>query len=366
MSNRVTVPVQLADHSYEILIGGGLLVEAGQILAERFPGRSVRVVTDSTVATHHLAKLVSSLAAAGYQVPDPMIVPAGESSKSFTQYASLCEGLLATRLDRQTLLIALGGGVIGDLAGFAAASLLRGLDFVQIPTTLLAQVDSSVGGKTGINAAAGKNLVGAFHQPLLVLADSDTLATLPRRELLAGYAEVLKYGLIGDAGFFSRLDKIGPALLAGEQAAQIEAVAYSCRAKAAVVARDPLEKGERALLNFGHTFGHALESLLHYDGRLLHGEGVAIGMILALDLSVRLGLCAAEDLARVRAHYAKTGLPSKIDPAWELTTEAIISAMQTDKKTKDGKLRFILARKISETFVADDIPATMLNATISG
>ena len=281
----------------------------------QFPGRTFRIVTDAAVAAHYLAPLQQALGKTGLQSRQPVILPSGEATKSFARFEAVCEALLASKIDRRTMLIALGGGVIGDLAGFVAASLLRGLDFIQMPTTLLAQVDSSVGGKTGINTQAGKNLVGAFHQPRLVLADLDSLATLPRREMLAGYAEVIKYGLIIDAPFFAALEKNGPALLAGDQAAQLTAVQRSCALKAAIVGRDPHEHGERALLNLGHTFGHALEALLGYDGRLLHGEGVAIGMILALDLSVRLGLCPADELARVRAHYAAVGLPGAIDPA---------------------------------------------------
>jgi 3-dehydroquinate synthase len=353
--NEVTVPVVLDTGSYDIRIGTRLIDRAGNVLAAQFPGRSCRIVTDEVVAGHYLQALQQSLGTAGLQSGEAVVLPSGEATKSFRHYEAVCENLLASRIDRQTVLIALGGGVIGDLTGFVAATLLRGLDFVQLPTTLLAQVDSSVGGKTGINTKAGKNLAGAFHQPKLVLADLDTLATLPARELRAGYAEVVKHGVALDAEFFAVLEKNGPALLAGDKAAQLYAVQRSCELKAGVVARDPHEHGERALLNFGHTFGHALEALLGYDGRLLHGEGVAIGMILALDLSVQLGLCPQDDLARAKAHYAATGLPLAIDPAWGLTPDAIIAAMATDKKAKNGQLRFILSRGIGEAFVAEGV-----------
>ena len=354
--NEVTVPVVLDTGSYDIRIGAGLIGRIGGILAAQFPGRSFRIVTDEVVAGHYLQALQHSLGTVGLPCAEAVSLPSGEATKSFGHYEAVCEKLLTSHIDRQTVLIALGGGVIGDLTGFVAATLLRGLDFVQLPTTLLAQVDSSVGGKTGINTAAGKNLVGAFHQPQLVLADLDTLATMPPRELRAGYAEVVKHGLALDAGFFAALETSGAALLAGDSAAQLHAVQRSCELKAGIVAHDPFEQGDRALLNFGHTFGHALEALLGYDGRLLHGEGVAIGMILALELSVRLGLCPTEDLARVKAHYAATGLPAAIDPAWELTSAAMIAAMATDKKAKNGQLRFILSRGIGQTFVATDVP----------
>ncbi|MDP6873322.1 MAG: 3-dehydroquinate synthase, partial [Alphaproteobacteria bacterium] len=288
---------------------------------------------------------------------DAIIVPAGEGSKNFTQLQSLLDRLLELQVERRDTILALGGGVVGDLAGFAAAILRRGIDFIQLPTTLLAQVDSSVGGKTAINAAQGKNLIGAFYQPRLVLADVTTLTSLPARELRAGYGEVVKYGLIDDFEFFQWLEKNGADLLAGSGAAMRHAVAVSCRAKAAIVARDERESGDRALLNLGHTFAHALEAEAGYDGRLLHGEAVSVGMCMAFALSTRLGLCPSQDAERVRRHLSEMELPTGTDGLGlaALTAETMLGHMRQDKKVTDGQLTFILARGIGQAFVTRDV-----------
>ena len=298
MSAPQRLSVELGARSYDIVVGSGLLDAAGAYLAPVIRSRRVVVVTDARVAALHLPRFAASLAAAGI-AHQAIILPPGEATKDFAHFAGLCEDALALGIERATPIVALGGGVVGDLAGFAAASLLRGLDFVQVPTTLLAQVDSSVGGKTAIDTRHGKNLVGAFHQPVLVLADVAVLETLPRRELLAGYGEVVKYGLIRDRGFYEWLEAHAPALIAGDTAARQEAVLRSCAAKAAVVAADERESGERALLNFGHTFAHALETETGYGAALLHGEAVALGMRLAFDFSVRLGYCPKAAAERV-------------------------------------------------------------------
>ncbi|HVM81692.1 MAG TPA: 3-dehydroquinate synthase [Stellaceae bacterium] len=351
------VEVALDRRRYGIHIGSALLARAGTLVAPLAKGRRVVVVTDETVARLHLPALARSLEAAGIAHAD-LTVPAGEASKDFAHYADLCERILALGIERGTLILALGGGVVGDLAGFVAASLLRGIDYVQIPTTLLAQVDSSVGGKTAINAAHGKNLVGAFHQPVLVIADVATLATLPKRELLAGYAEVVKYGLIRDRGFFEWLEREGAALCAGDAAALTRAVRESCRHKAAVVAADERETGERALLNFGHTFGHALEAETGFGPDLLHGEAVAAGMALAFEFSRKLGHTTAQSSERVRRHLASVGLPASLHDLANrrFDPERLLAHMRHDKKVRDGKLTFILARDIGDTFIARDVP----------
>jgi 3-dehydroquinate synthase len=357
MSKARVVRVELGARGYDIHIGAGLIARAGAHLAPLAQGRRVVVVTDQTVATAHLPALERSLDSAG--IPHAAVVlPPGEGTKDFTHFAGLCEEILALSIERRTLLVALGGGVVGDLAGFAAASLLRGLAYVQVPTTLLAQVDSSVGGKTAINSAHGKNLVGAFHQPVLVLADVSALATLPRRELLAGYAEVAKYGLIRDRGFFEWLERDGPKLLVGDSAALIRAVAESCTHKAAVVAADERESGERQLLNFGHTFAHALEAETGFGPDLLHGEAVAAGMALAFDFSVRLGHATAQTLHRVRRHLAGAGLPTGLGAVAgkRLDPDRLLQHMRRDKKVSDGRLTFILAREIGDAFIARDVP----------
>lgn len=350
------VPVDLGARSYEIRIGSGLLDAAGPDLARRFPGARYAIVTDATVAEHHLERLAAGLTDAGLGFSSIVVTP-GEGSKSFGVFESVVDGVLSARLERGDLLIALGGGVIGDLVGFVAGVVRRGMRFVQIPTTLLAQVDSSVGGKTGINTRHGKNLVGVFHQPSLVLADTDALDTLPIRDFRAGYAEVAKYGLIDDADFFTWLEANWRDVFAGGDA-RIHAVATSCRAKAHVVKIDETEQGPRALLNLGHTFGHALEAVTGYDGaRLVHGEAVSIGMVLAHDFSVRMNLCSPDDAARAKAHLDAVGLPTRLDqiPGGVGTADDLMAAIFQDKKVKRGRLTFILTRGIGQAFIADDV-----------
>ena len=355
--HRDTVSVELGARAYEVRIGSGLLAGAGEEIAPLLGRRRVAVLTDETVARHHLASLEAGLDRAGIAM-SALALPPGEGTKGWAQLAHAVEWLLAQGVERNDLVVLLGGGVIGDLGGFAAAILRRGVGFVQIPTTLLAQVDSSVGGKTGINTAQGKNLVGAFHQPALVLADIDMLATLPRRDLLSGYGEVVKYALLGDADFFEWLETNGPALAAGDTAARQVAVRRSVEMKAAIVARDETEQGERALLNLGHTFAHALEAATGYSERLLHGEAVAIGCALALDLSQRLGLCPQEVPGRLRAHLRAMGMkadPGDI-PGPLPDADALLGLMAQDKKVRDGRIRFVLARDIGAAFVAEDVP----------
>jgi 3-dehydroquinate synthase len=352
-----TVAVALGDRAYDVLIGPGLIGEAGELIAGRFKGRC-GIVTDEHVAAHHLAGLEASLKAIGRH-KGTVVLPPGEGTKGFASLARLSEALLEMGLERGDLVVALGGGVIGDLAGFAAAVLRRGVRFVQIPTSLLAQVDSSVGGKTGINTPQGKNLIGAFHQPSLVLADSDVLATLPDREMRAGYAEVVKYGLLGDKSFFHWLDENASAVLCREQGALIRAVETSVAMKAQIVARDETETGDRALLNLGHTFGHALEAFTGYSNRLLHGEGVAIGMCLAFRLSEHLNLCPPQTAARVAAHLDRVGLPTRISaiPGVQPDAATLVRLMGQDKKVQDGRLTFILVRQIGEAFITRDVDA---------
>jgi 3-dehydroquinate synthase len=357
MSEARAVRVELGARGYDIHIGTGLIASAGARLVSLAKGRRIVVVTDETVARLHLPALEQSFAGAGI-AHAAVVLPPGEATKDFAHFARLCEDILALGIERQTLLVALGGGVVGDIAGFAAACLLRGLAYAQIPTTLLAQVDSSVGGKTAIDSAHGKNLVGAFHQPVLVLADVSVLATLPRRELLAGYAEVVKYGLIRDRAFFEWLERDGPKLLAGDPAALIHAVAESCAQKAAVVAADERESGERQLLNFGHTFAHALEAETGFGPELLHGEAVAAGMALAFDFSVRLGHTTAQAAHRVRRHLAGAGLPTGLGAiaGKRPAPDRLLRHMRHDKKVRDGRLTFILAREIGDAFVVRDVP----------
>lgn len=360
---HVTIEVALGARSYPILIGPGLIETAGARLAALAPGAACAIVTDRNVATRHLARLSASLDAAGIRHAAIEIEP-GEGSKSYTVFAAVTDAVLGGRFERGDTVLALGGGVVGDLAGFVAASARRGMRLVQVPTSLLAQVDSSVGGKTGINSSHGKNLVGAFHQPSLVLADTDCLDTLPRREFRAGYAEMAKYGLIDDAPFFAWLEAHRAEVFGGGPA-RVEAIAASCRAKAAVVARDEHETGDRALLNLGHTFGHALERLTDYDGaRLVHGEGVAIGMSLAFRFSATQGLCRPDDAARVEAHLGAAGLPTRIlaIPGWDADGDAVLEAMFQDKKVVRGSLNLILARAIGESFIARGVDARAVKA----
>lgn len=352
-----TVRVNLDDRSYDILVGPGLISRAGELAAPLLRRRRVAIVTDAHVAQHHLDMLKASLDASGIR-HDTVILPPGEQTKCFSILESLMESLLQAGLERGDMLIAFGGGVIGDLTGFAASILKRGIDFIQIPTTLLSQVDSSVGGKTGINTPQGKNLVGTFYQPRLVLADTDVLKTLPMREFLAGYAEVVKYGLIADPDFFEWLESNLDALKAGDEAARIHAIETSCRWKAKIVAQDEREGGVRALLNLGHTFGHALEAATGFSSeRLVHGESVSIGMVLAFELSAQLGLCPGQDTVRMRRHLERAGLPTRLDEvAGGLPgPDELIELMGHDKKAVDGKLTFILARGIGDAFITQDV-----------
>lgn len=359
------VRVDLPGRDYDILIGPGLVAGAGAHLVPLLSRRRVAVITEERVAALHLPALAAALEAEGI-AHDALVLPAGEATKGWENLTRAVEWLLAGRFERGDLVVALGGGVIGDLAGFAAAITRRGMRFVQVPTTLLAQVDSSVGGKTGINAPQGKNLIGAFHQPSLVLADTALLATLPDRDFRAGYGEVMKYGLLGDEGFFAWLEAHGPRLR-GDGAALVQAVARSCAMKAGIVARDEYESGERALLNLGHTFGHALEAATGYSGRLLHGEGVALGCVLAFDLSARLGLCAQEDPSRLRAHLAAMGIATGLDAiSGDLPdAEGLIALMGQDKKVVAGQMRLILARGIGRAFVTAEVPPDALRALLA-
>ena len=360
------VRVDLGPRSYEVRIGPGLLRQAGAQLAPLLARPRVAVITEDNVAALHLQTLRAGLAAGGIETA-VLSLPPGEASKSWTQLQRVTDWLLAERIERGDLVLAFGGGVIGDLAGFAAAILRRGVRFVQIPTSLLAQVDSSVGGKTGINASAGKNLIGAFHQPSLVLADIDVLATLARRDFLSGYGEVVKYGLLGDAAFFAWLERHGPALAAGDGALRQEAVRRAVAMKAAIVARDETERGERALLNLGHTFCHALEAATGYGARLLHGEGVAIGCALAFELSSRLGLCSQEEPSRVRAHLRRMGMKADIAEIDGPLPDAdgLMALMAQDKKVTGGKMRYVLARGIGRAFLADDVDPAAVRALLA-
>ncbi|UMY18700.1 3-dehydroquinate synthase [Methylobacterium organophilum] len=363
MSGERTVHVPLdGGRDYDILIGRGILDEAGARV-KALGGRAAAIVTDETVAGLYAQRVRTSLEAAGLRAGIVCVAP-GEASKSYATFAQVCDGLLAERIERNDLVVALGGGVVGDLAGFAAAVLRRGVRFVQAPTTLLAQVDSSVGGKTGINAPLGKNLIGAFHQPRLVLADTATLDTLSSREMRAGYAEVVKYGLINEAAFFEWCEAHWPGIFAGGPERD-EAVAICCRAKAGVVVRDEREDGERALLNLGHTFAHALERLTGYESaRLVHGEAVGIGLALAFRFSARLGLCPGQDAGRVANHLALAGLPTRLQavPGGCGDAEALLDAMAQDKKVRDGRLTFILAHGIGRSFIAPGIEAADVRA----
>ena len=359
--------VALSSGGYDVLVGEGLLRRAGALLAPVLPQKRAVVVTDDTVAPLHLPALLAGLAETGIEARH-ITVPAGEASKSIETYAGIVDRLLEERVERRTSVIALGGGVVGDLAGFAAATTLRGLPFVQIPTTLLSQVDSSVGGKTGVNTARGKNLVGAFYQPRIVLADTTTLATLPLRELRAGYAETVKAGLIGDPGFFAWCEARGAAVIAGDPDAQAEAILRACAFKAAVVGADEREEQPndgRALLNLGHTFGHALEAEYGYSGGILHGEAVAIGIGLAFRLSARLGICDPADGARVAAHFEAVGLTAELAQLnRRFSAAGLIAHMQRDKKMRDGTLTFVLTRGIGQAFTARDVPPGEVTAVL--
>jgi 3-dehydroquinate synthase len=351
----ISVRVALGARAYEIVIGRGLIGQLGERIGTLRPGARAAIVTDETVARHHLAAAEAALGTAGIGTAR-IVVPEGEGAKSYATFETVCEAIIAARIERNDLVVALGGGVVGDLAGFAAACVRRGLDFVQVPTTLLAQVDSSVGGKTGINSRHGKNLIGAFHQPVLVIADTALLDSLPARQFRAGYAEVAKYGLLGDAAFFAWLEGNWQDVFAGGPARE-HAIAVCCRAKAGIVARDERESGERALLNLGHTFGHALEAAAGYSDRLLHGEAVALGTVLAFQFSARKGLIGESDAARAAAHLAAAGLPTHISdvPGGIPDVDALLDLIAQDKKVKRGTLTFILVRGIGQAFVANAV-----------
>ena len=361
-----TVHVPLGDRAYDVVIGQGLLAGAAELIAPLLHRPRVAIVTDETVAAAHLPALQAALAEGGI-ASTALRLPPGEATKAWPQFSRTVEWLLEQKVERRDIVIALGGGVIGDLVGFAAAVLRRGVRFVQIPTSLLAQVDSSVGGKTGINAPQGKNLIGSFHQPSLVLADIDVLDTLTPRDFLAGYGEVVKYGLLGDAEFFAWLENNGPQLAAGKADLRAYAVRRSVEMKAEIVVRDETEQGDRALLNLGHTFCHALEAATGYSDRLLHGEGVAIGCALAFELSSRLGLCSQEEPSRVRAHLKAMGMKTDLaDIPGNLPDAAgLLDLMGQDKKVIDGTLRFILAHGIGAAFVTSDVPRDKVLAVLA-
>lgn len=363
MTGAVRVP--LGDRSYDVVVGSGLLRRAGELVSPLLNRPFAAVVTDENVAPLHLEALAAGLAGEGVEHA-VLALPAGESTKSWQGLERTVEWLLESRVERRDAVIALGGGVIGDLAGFAAAILRRGVRLVQVPTSLLAQVDSSVGGKTGINSPSGKNLVGAFHQPSLVIADVATLRSMDRRHLLAGYAEVAKYGFIGDREFFEWLESRGRGIVEGDEEARSQAVRRSVKMKADIVAGDETEWGDRALLNFGHTFCHALEAATGYSERLLHGEGVSVGCALAFDLSAALDICSGQDAQRAKAHLAEIGLKTSISqiPGEIPDADGLIALMAQDKKVLDGRLRFILSKGIGSAFVADDVPQDALKSVL--
>jgi 3-dehydroquinate synthase len=358
-SDPITVDVALGERAYDIIIGRDVLQSLGKRIAALRPGARTAIVTDRTVAKHWLEPAEASLSAAGVAT-SRVVVEEGEGSKTYAGLEQVSEALIAAKIERNDLVVALGGGVVGDLAGFAAAILRRGVDFVQVPTSLLAQVDSSVGGKTGINSPRGKNLLGAFHQPVLVVADTAVLDTLSPRQFRAGYAEVAKYGVLGDEAFFAWLEASHADIFKGG-AAREHAIATACRAKAAIVARDERETGERALLNLGHTFGHALEAATGFSDRLFHGEGVAVGMVLAAELSAQLGMISESDATRVRHHLSEVGLPTGLQDIAGFAQEgladadALMALMAQDKKVKRGRLTFILLEAVGRAVIAPDV-----------
>lgn len=362
MQTSSLLTVGLGPRAYDIFVGRDLIASADRHFGELIADRHVIIITDTNVAPLHLAPLIGACQQSARRC-DSLSVAAGEASKSMSVLLALLEDILALGVDRDVVLIALGGGVVGDLAGFAAASLMRGVDFIQVPTSLLAQVDSSVGGKTGVNAQAGKNLIGAFHQPRAVLIDTATLDSLNARELRAGYAEIVKYGLLGDAAFFEWLEGHGSAVLERDPAALTHAIVTSCAAKARIVEADELETGQRALLNLGHTFGHAFEAVAGYDGTLLHGEAVAAGMGLAFDLAAEMELCSGQDSVRAKAHLRANGLAASVGelPVRETPTDQLIALMQRDKKVRKGEMRFVLPRGIGNSFVCDNVSTASLH-----
>jgi 3-dehydroquinate synthase len=360
-----TVNVGLGNRGYDIVIGRGVVASLAARIAALKPGARLAIVTDENVARLHLEAIERQLSAAG-MTTSRIVVPPGEGSKSFASFERVCDALIEARIERNDLIIALGGGVVGDLAGYAAASVRRGLDFVQVPTSLLAQVDSSVGGKTGINSRHGKNLVGAFHQPILVIADTALLDTLPRRDFCAGYAELAKFGLLGDAGFFAWLEANWQDLFDGGPARE-HAIAVACRGKAGVVARDERETGERALLNLGHTFGHAFEAAAGFSTKLLHGEAVSLGIACAFEFSSKLGLLPPADAERAIRHLAAVGLPTHIKdvPAVQTNADVLMALIAQDKKVRRGKLTFILLRGVGQAFVAPDVDPAEVRAFLA-
>ncbi len=366
MSLSISVP--LGERSYDIRIGSGLLQDSGRLIAgvTKNGANALPIITDENVAKLHYDTLAASLMASGFS-PTPIILPPGEQTKSFAQLEKLLERLLALEIERSGMIVAFGGGVIGDLAGFAAGILKRGIAFAQIPTTLLAQVDSSVGGKTAIDTAHGKNLVGVFHQPQIVIADISVLKTLPSSDFLSGYAEVAKYGLLGDAEFFGWLEEHAQQVLEGDEAAITHAVAHSCKMKADIVARDERESGERALLNLGHTFAHALEAALGYSSHLTHGEAVGLGCVLAFKLSAKLGHCTAQDAARVERHLAGVGFKTRISQIHgpRPAAEELLSHMRHDKKAQAGRMAFVLAKGIGKAFVAREIDEEVVKGILT-
>ena len=361
----IVVPVALAERTYDIAIGRGLVASLGARIKALRPGAKAAIVTDATVAKHHLAAAEAALKSAGIESMAVTVAP-GEGSKNFATFEKVSESIIASRIERGDLVVALGGGVIGDLAGYAAASVRRGLDFVQVPTTLLSQVDSSVGGKTGINSSHGKNLVGAFHQPILVIADTALLDTLPEREFRSGYAEVAKFGLLGDAAFFTWLEANWKEVFTGGPARE-QAIAVCCRGKASIVSRDERETGERALLNLGHTFGHALEADAGFSQRLVLGEAVALGCALAFEFSARKGLIGADVAKRASAHLAAVGLPTQLSQVQGGVpgVDALMDLIAQDKKVKRGKLTFILARGIGQAFIENDVDSAQVRAFLT-
>ena len=364
MIETQTVPIDLttASRHYDIVVGENILAKAGTYISQCLGERRCIVVTDSNVAPLYLSQVEATMATAAHTGLPPIIIPAGESAKSFEGLQNVLSQLFERKIDRKTLLIALGGGVIGDLTGFAASIALRGVDFVQIPTTLLAQVDSSVGGKTGINSAYGKNTLGSFYQPRLVLADTATLDSLPQRQVMSGYAEVVKYGLIHDRDFFMWCDEQANHLMYGNPAIRIQAVSKSCTYKAQIVAEDERESGRRALLNLGHTFGHALESVTGFSDKLLHGEAVAIGTVMAFELSAHMGLCPTQDAQAVKNHLVRLGLPVAPPKGIAYNIDELMGLMAQDKKATDGKLTLILAKGIGQAFIAKNVdPAPVRN-----